>query len=159
VYTDDPYIPLHAKEHYAKFMNAMLGETTFTANDFQFNYRRGVIKHSKLPYIQIKSVADTKQPTPKPALYAAFLPYFIRDIMRMTIKYAGLENLHPDILKRPMSCTFEVGIEETYKDWVNKSSIFRNYKFLPCPRMDGTEIKLAYRMISPRSTEGLYPDE
>ena len=81
VYTNDRYLPFHVEEHYAAFLNAMLNTHKYDHNNFYIRQTRGVIKHSSLGYMQVKSDSKRKIPSTDKDIFEAFLPLFISEII------------------------------------------------------------------------------
>ncbi|MCM1214108.1 MAG: hypothetical protein NC548_06260 [Lachnospiraceae bacterium] len=145
IYTDDYRLPIHAMMHFEKFVNALTNKYHHWGKLFTFSYQRGVTKHAKCGYIQIKAVKDRQTPTATEKIYLTLLPYFLRDI-KWVLRSSSLANAQKDsrinyqillnfdkdefTLIEPNSAicmTIDEGIQYVYKKWVEDPDYF--YKF------------------------------
>lgn len=144
-YIDDQYLPRHAKEHFASFVGAMTGQKYEWYKYFTFNYQRGVTKHSKFGYIQIKGVRTKRPTTPMPKVYKTLLSYFLPDIIHLLYRSSlngAVEdpNYHFQILVNERkgdftlvepgcaTCmTMEEGIRYVYDQWAQDSNYFEKF--------------------------------
>lgn len=145
IYTDDYRLPMHAMMHFEKFVNALTNEYHHWGDLFTFSYQRGVTKHAKSGYIQIKAVRDRQTPTATEKIYLTLLPYFLRDI-KYALSNSSLNGAQEDsriqyqilldfrkgdfTLVEPncaICMTMDEGIQYVYERWVEDPDYF--YKF------------------------------